>query len=123
MPEKKEFYSNINIDGIADADYMEAKRVGKDFERKNLGEYHNLYLKDDILLLAVFENFREMCLNIYHLDPAKILSAPGFEWQAENTEVKLKLLTDIGLPLMVEKRIRGGYAMQFIDMQKLIINI
>ena len=59
---------------------MEAKRVGKDFERKNLGEYHNLYLKDDILLLAVFENFREMCLNIYHLDPAKILSAPGFEW-------------------------------------------
>ena len=80
MPEKKEFYSNINIDGIADADYMEAKRVGKDFERKNLGKYHNLYLKDDILLLAVFENFREMCLNIYHLDPAKILSAPGLEW-------------------------------------------
>ena len=77
---KKEFYSNINIDGIADADYMEAKRVGKDFERKNLGEYHNLYLKDDILLLAVFENFGEMCLNIYHLDPAKILSAPGLEW-------------------------------------------
>ena len=63
MPEKKEFYSNISIDGIADADYMEAKRVGKDFERKNLGEYHNLYLKDDILLLAVFENFREMYLS------------------------------------------------------------
>ena len=57
---------------------MPAKKVCKDFEIKNLGEYHDLYLKSDTLLLDhVFENFRKMCLKIYHLDPSKFLSAPG----------------------------------------------
>ena len=79
LPEKEEFYSNLNKEDIADADYMHAKRVSsKDFERKNLGEYHDLYLNNDTLLLAdVFENFRKMCLKIYHLDPVKFFSA-GF---------------------------------------------
>ena len=58
------------------------KRVCKDFEIKNLGEYHDLYLKIYTLLLAdFFENFRKMCLKIYHLDPGKFLSAPGLAWQ------------------------------------------
>ena len=71
------------MEGITDADYMHAKRVCKDFEIKNLGEYHDLYLKSDTLLLAdVFENFRKMCLKIYRLDPAKFLSASGLAWQA-----------------------------------------
>ena len=63
-----------------------------------------------MLLADVFENLRKMCLNIYHLDPVKFLSAPGLAWQAalEKTEVKLKLLTDIDMLLMVEKGIRGG---------------
>ena len=78
LPEKEEFYSNLNIEDIADADYIHAKKVCKDFEIKNLGEYHDFYLKSDTLLLAdVFENFRKMCLKIYHLDPIKFLSAPG----------------------------------------------
>ena len=102
------------------------KRVFKDFEIKNLGEYHDLYLKSDTLLLAdVFENFSKMCLNIYQLDSAKSLSAPGLAWQAalKKTAVKLELLTDIDMLLMVEKGIRGGtYHVQFIDMQKRIIN-
>ena len=102
------------------------KRVFKDFEIKILGEYHDLYLKSDTLLLAdVFENFSKMCLNIYQLDPAKFISAPGLAWQAalKKTVVKLELLTDIDMLLMVEKGIRGGtYHVQFIDMQKLIIN-
>ena len=56
---------------------MHGKRVYKDFEIKRLGEYHNLYLKSDTLLLAdVFENFRKICLEIYELDPAKFLSTP-----------------------------------------------
>ena len=78
LPEKEEFYSNLKMDDITDADYMHAKRVCKDFEIKNFGECHVLYLKSDTLLLAdVFENFRKMCLKIYHLDPLKHLSAPG----------------------------------------------
>ena len=58
----------------------------------------------------VFENFRKMCLKIYHLDPLKCLSAPGVARQAalKKTEVKLELLTDIDMLLMVEKGIRGG---------------
>ena len=72
MPEKEEFYSNLNMEDLTDADYMHAKRVFKDFDKKHLGEYHDLHLKSDTLLLVdVFENFRKMCLKIYHLDPAK----------------------------------------------------
>ena len=78
LPEKEEFYSNLNMEDITDADYLHVKRVCKDFEIKKIGEYRDLYLKSDTLLLAdVFENFRKMCLKIYHLDPAKFLSAPG----------------------------------------------
>ena len=62
LPEKEEFYSNLNMEDITDADYVHGKRVCKDFEIKNSGEYHDLYLKSDTLLLAdVFENFRKMC--------------------------------------------------------------
>ena len=65
LAEKKEFYSNLNIEDITDAYYMHVKKVCKDFEIKNLGEYHDLYLESDVLLLAdVFENFRRMCLQI-----------------------------------------------------------
>ena len=63
---------------IMDADYAHAKRVCKEFEIKHLGEYQDLYAQRDTLLLAdVFENFRNMCREIYELDPAKFLSAPG----------------------------------------------
>ena len=66
---------------------MQTKKVCKDFEIKNLGEYH-LYLKSDILLLTVSENFRKMCIAIYHLDPAKFLTAPGLAWQAALKRLK-----------------------------------
>ena len=111
LPEKGEFYSNLNMDAITDVDYMHAKRVCKDFEIKSLGEYHDLYLKTYTLLLAdVFETFRKMYLKLYHLDPVKFLSPPGLALQAalKKTEVKLELLTDIDMLLMVEKGIRGG---------------
>ena len=81
LPEKEKFYRNLNMEGITDADYMHAKRVCKDFEIKNLGKYHDFYLKNDTLLLAdVFKNVRKMCLKVYHLDPVKFLSAPGLAW-------------------------------------------
>ena len=63
---------------FTDVDYMHGKRVYKDFEIKNWGEYHNFYVQSDTLLLGdVFENFRDMCLEMYELDPAKFLSVPG----------------------------------------------
>ena len=73
LPEKEKFYSNLNMDDITDTDwcYMHAKRVCKDFEMKKIGEYHDLYLQNDTRLLA--ENVRELCLKIYHLDPAKFI--------------------------------------------------
>ena len=110
-PEKADFYSHLNMEDITDANYTHAKRFRKEFEIKKLGEYHNLYVQSDTLLLAdVLENFRNMCLKIYELDPVKFLSNSGLAWEAalKNTKVKLDLLTDINMLLMVEKGIRGG---------------
>ena len=92
---------------------------------KNVGEYHDLYVQCNILLLAdVFENFSNMCLKIYELDPAKFLSAPELAWQAalNTTKVKLDLLTDNDMLLIAEKGISRGIISLFIDMQKLITN-
>ena len=107
LSEKEDFYSHLNMEDITDADYAHAKRVCKDFEIKNLGEYHELYVQSDTLLLAdVLEKFRNMYLKIYELDPVKFLSAPGLAWQValKKTKVKLDLLTDIDMLLMVKKR-------------------
>ena len=78
--------------------------------QKKLGEYHDLHVQSNTLLLAnVFEHFRNMCLKIYEPDPIKIFSAPWLTWQAgvKKTKVKLDLLADINVLLMVEKGIRG----------------
>ena len=117
LHEKEDFYSHLNMEDITDADYVHAKKVCKDFEIKNLGEY-DLYVQSDTLLLAdVLENFRNMCLKIYELDPAKFLSAPGLVWQVAliNTKVKLYILTDTDMMLMVEKGIRGGICHSIIS--------
>ena len=106
IPEKKkkDFYSHLNMKNIIDVDYAHAKWVCKDFEIKNLGEHHDLYIQSDTLLLVdVVENFRNMCLEIYELDPAKKNFSLGLAWQAaiKKTKVKLDLLTDIEMLLMV----------------------
>ena len=79
---------------------------------------------DTILLADVFENFRNKCIEIYELDPAPFLSAPGLAWQAclKKKGVKLELLTDIDMLLMVEKELEGEYVMQYIGMLKQIVN-
>ena len=90
---------------------MHAKKVWEVFKIKNLGKYHDLSVQSGTLLLAdVVENFIDKCLEIYGLDPARFLSAPGLAWQAclKKAGVKLELLTDIGMLIMVEKGIRGG---------------
>ena len=77
-PLSEEFYSNLNMEDITDADYMYTKGVCQDFEIKNLGEYQDFYLKSDKLLLTNgFENILKMRIVFYLLDPAKWLSAPG----------------------------------------------
>ena len=77
-------------------------------------DYHNLYLDSDVLLLAaVFENFRDVCLQHYKLDPAWYFSTPGLSWDAmlKLTGVDFELLSDYDMLLMVEKGIRGGISM------------
>ena len=75
---KSEFYSNLTLENITDIDYRHANKVFKKFKLKNLGNYHDLHVQGDTLLLAdVFENFRNKCNEIYELDPAYFLSAPG----------------------------------------------
>ena len=111
LPDKEAFYSNPNMEGITDVDYKHAKIVFKNLVNKNLGDYRDLYVQSDTLLLAdVFENFRNMFIKVYEIDPAHFLSAPGLIWQAclKKKEVKLELLTDVDMLLMVEKGIRGG---------------
>ena len=82
------------------------KKTCKDFKIKHLGEYHELYVQSDTILLAdVFENFRNVCLEIFELDPAKFLSAPGLAWQEalKKTKAKLDLLTNTDMLIMVKK--------------------
>ena len=77
LPDKKAFYSNLNLEDISDEDYAHAQKVWDVFEINNLGEYHDLYVQSDTLLLAdVFENFRNKCLEIYELDPIYFLPSP-----------------------------------------------
>ena len=83
LPNREAFYSNLNMKDITDTDYRHTNKVFKKFKLKHLGEYHDLYVQSNTLLLAdVFENFRNMCIKIYELDPAHFLTAPGLAWQA-----------------------------------------
>ena len=114
LPPKEAFYSRLNDGGISDEDYAHAKKVWKTFKMKYFKDYHELYNKVDVLLLAdVFENFRNICLENYELDPAHYYTAPGLAWDAalKVTVVNLELLSDIDMLLMVEKGIRGGVSM------------
>ena len=111
MPDKQAFYSRLNIENIRDVDYRHAKRVFRNLNNKKLGDYHDLYIQSDTILVAdVFENFRNKCTEIYELDPARFLSAPGLACQTclKKTEVGLELLTDVDMLLMVEEAIRDG---------------
>ena len=111
LPSKKDFYSNLNMEDIDDIDYRHGNNVLKGFKLENLGDYHDQYAQSDTLLLAdVFENFRNMCIKEYELDPAHFLLLPGLAWQAclKKTKIELELLTDYDMLLMVEEGIRGG---------------
>ena len=111
LPPQKEFYSKLNDENISDEEYQHALNVWDTFNCKNIRDYHNLYLKSDVLFLAdVFENFRSTCLKHYNLDPPHYYTSPGLAWDAclKETKQKLQLLHDYDMLMMFENGIRGG---------------
>ena len=111
LPTKEELYSVLNNEHISDDDYEHAKNIWDTFSLKNMGEYHDLYLASDVLLLAdVFENFRKTCLEYYKLDPCHYFTSPGLSWDAmlKMTDIKLELMVDIDMFQFIEKGLRGG---------------
>ena len=108
------FYSGLSQEGITDDDYQHAQEVWTTFDCQTIGDYHDLYLRTDVLLLAdVFENFRKTAMETYGLDPAHYLTLPGYSWDAllKLTNVELELLTDPDMYLFIEKGLRGGISM------------
>ena len=111
LPPIEAFYSKLNMSSISSDDYQHAQRVWKEFKILNLGEYHDLYLRTDVVLLAkVYEAFRDTCLKHYELNPAHFYTSPGLAWKAclKFTGIRLELLTDPDMLLMFEHGIRGG---------------
>ena len=117
LPHKKDFYSLLTNKDISDEEYGHAQNVWKrlphkkDFRIENMGQYHDLYLKSDILLLAdIFENFREINLTNSGLDPCHYVSSPGLSWDAmqKMTGVRLDLISDVDMQYFIEKGMRGG---------------
>ena len=111
LPTKDQFYSILNDQHITDDEYDHAKKVWKVFKIKTMGEYHDLYLGSDVLLLTdVFESFRKTCLQYYKLDPCHYFTSPGLSWDAmlKMTNIKLELMTDIDMFQFIEKGMRGG---------------
>ena len=83
LPPKSEFYSKLNDEDISDSDYQHALNVWNAFNCKTIRDYHDLYLKSDVLVLVdVFENFGKTCLKHYKLDPAHYYTSPGHAWDA-----------------------------------------
>jgi hypothetical protein len=111
LPSREDFYDDLNEEAVSDQDYLFAQRVWTAFGCKTLGDFHDLYLKTDVLLLAdVFDTFRNTCLEGYGLDPAWYVSTPGLSWDCmlKYTEAKIGLLPDLEMVLMIERGIRGG---------------
>ena len=96
LPPIGKFYSSLSDESISKKDYQHAQEVWKTFNCENFGDYHALYLKTDVTLLAdVFQTFRRTCMNAYKLDPLNYYTAPGLSWNA----------------LLIEKGMRGGISM------------
>ena len=111
LPQREDFYSLLTDNNISEDDYRHAQNVWNTFNLQNMGEYHDLYLQTDILLLTdVFENFRKTCLTYYGLDPLHYITSPGLAWDAmlKMTGINLELITDIDMQLFIEKGLRGG---------------
>ena len=111
LPKIEDFYSKLTEEGIKQSEYDRANKIWEHFKIQNLGQYHDLYLQTDVLLLTdVFENFRKTCLVDYGLDPAHYITLPNFSWDAMllKTGIELELIHDEDIYKMVENGLRGG---------------
>ena len=122
LPDKECFYSSVKdrttgdngkkLDGhISDEDYLTCNKIWNEFNMKSVGDYHDHYLKKDVLLLAdVFEKFIGTCLKFYKLDPCHYFSSPGFSWDAmlKRTGLKFKKISNNDMYLFIQKGLRGG---------------
>jgi hypothetical protein len=114
LPCKDSFFSKLNDVGITDEDYDKAHVIWETFHCKTLQDYHDIYLKTDVLLLAdCFEAFRTMSLKVYKLDPVHYYTLPSLSWDAllKMTSVKLDLISDPEIYLFLENSIRGSVSM------------
>ena len=111
FPKKKDLYNILKDENISQEDYNYFLNVLKVFNIQTFREYHDLYMMTDVLLLSdVFENFQELCLKIYGLDPAWYFTSPSLAWDAmlKKTKVELELIHEPNMYLMIENGIRGG---------------
>ena len=111
LPERRDFYRLLADEDISEKEYEHAQKVWDTFRIENMGQYHDLYLKSDALLLVdVFQNFRETCLAYYGLDPCHYITSPGLACDAmlKMTKINLDLISAIEMQLFIEKGIRGG---------------
>lgn len=111
LPPAKLFYNELKDEHISNDEYQRAKEIWNIFQCQTLGDYSDIYLKSDVLLLAdIFENYRSQCLRTYQLDPAHYFTAPGLSWDAMllYTGVELELLTDPDMLHFFKKGVRGG---------------
>ena len=111
LPTKEHFYSILNDQNITNDEYDHAKKVWKTFKLKDMGEYHDLYLGSNVLLLTdVFKNFRKTCMQYYKLDSCHYLTSLGLSWDAmlKMTNMKLELRTDVDMFQFIEKGMHGG---------------
>lgn len=114
FPARENFYDEFKNEQISEVDYKRAENVWNTFNCQNLGDYSDLYLKTDVLLLTdIFEKFRDICIKTYKLDPAHYLTAPSLSLDAGllTTKVELELLTDVNMLHFFKHGIRGGVSM------------
>ena len=136
LRDKKCFYSSVKdgktgdngkkLDGhLSNKDYLTCKKIWKEFNMKNVGDYHDHYLKKDVLLLAdVFEKFIDTCLKLYRLDSCHYFSSPGLSWDAmlKMTCMKLKILWTFTCTYSLKKDYKEEFRTLLRDMLKQTTN-
>ena len=114
LPAIERFYSSLTDSNISQSVYDNLNEIWSKFKCQNLGDFHDIYLKVDVYLLAaVFENFGQTSIDFFNIDPPHHWSAPGLTWAAslKTTCINLTLFSDINMLIMIEKGIRGGLTM------------